>query len=147
MMKLSEEEIKIIIDHLTGKRVISRRKKFEQFSSGRGKILHRCALLYNSLVRELEKNQARLKARLVDEGNSELVLILEDSAACYRRETRIPREIASYLVNRFPCIAVVAPTSSDKLSFESPSHLNFEASTTNTEACCQFSDDPRSEKK
>lgn len=104
-MKLSKSEIEIIIDHLEGRKVISRRKNYEQFSSGRGKILHRHVLLYSALVRELGKKLNRLKVELVDEGNDELVLILEDPTIDYRRETRIPREIAEYLVNKFPQIA------------------------------------------
>jgi len=101
-MALLPDEIRRIVDHLDGKERISRRKDFERYSFGRGRILHRNALLYSSLVREIEKGAGKLSVNIVEDDGDELLVIIEDPHSSYRRETRVPKAIASYLANKFP---------------------------------------------
>jgi len=105
---LSSEEIKAIVDHLSGRALISRRRDFERYTYGRGRTLHRHALLYRSLVREIERRTGKLKIEIVDGGSGEALIVMEDPGRNYRRETYAPVEVVRYLAERFPEI-VPAP--------------------------------------
>ncbi len=102
--ELSEKEIRTIIDYLAGRTLISRRREFERYSYGRGRILHRNALLYRSIIREIERKAGRIKVNIKDTGDGDALVVIEDPEHSYRRETHVPKEIARYIANRFPDI-------------------------------------------
>ena len=101
-LRLSPDEIRTILDHLSGRAQISRRKDFERYSTGRGRIVHRHALIFSSIARYIERRAGKIKIELKDAGDGELLLTIEDPERKYRRQTRTPIEVAKFFAERFP---------------------------------------------